>query len=157
MTDLMSFAVPFFLIFAIVYGALEVSGVFSRQEGEKKIPNKRVNAIIALVIGFFGITSEEVVALTYMFMPYVAVLFIVVFLLSFIMSPFRRKDEPKDYSLIAIIAALVILFLASQGQQMIIDLFPSLGISGENFFAVAGLLIIIVIFYASYQRSKEEK
>lgn len=157
MTDLMTLAVPFFLVFAIVYGALEVSGVFSRKEEGRKVTNKKVNAIIALVLGFFAITSEQVVGLTYMFMPYAAVLFIIVFFLGFILSPFRGKEEEKDYSLIAIIAMLVILFLASQGQEMLIDLFPALGISGENFFTIAGLLLIIAVLYAAYQHSKKEK
>ncbi|MFQ5648143.1 MAG: hypothetical protein ACE5FW_02805 [Candidatus Aenigmatarchaeota archaeon] len=149
MTDLLTLGIPFFLVFAIVYGALEVAGIFKE--------NKKLNAIIALIMGFFAITSEQVVALTYTFMPYASILFIVVFFLGFILAPFRGKEGEKDFSLIAVVAMLIVLFLASQGQQMLVDLFPTLGISGENFFVVAGLLIFIAIFYAAYQHGKGEK
>ena len=149
MTDLLTLALPFFLVFAIVYGALEVSGVFKK--------NKSVNAIIALVLGALAVTSEQVVALTFTFMPYAAILFIIVFFLGFILTPFREKEEEKDFSLMAIIFVLIILFLASQGQQMIIDMFPALATSGENIFTLAGLLLVIVIIFAAYQHSKKEK
>ena len=148
MTDLLTFALPFFLIFAIVYGALEISGVFKK--------NKAVNAIIALVIGAFAVTSEQVVALTFTFMPYAALLFIVVFILGFVLSPFKGKEEERDYSLMVIIVALIILFLASQGQEMLTDMFPALSGSGESIFTLVGLLLIVVIIFAGYQHSKGE-
>ena len=149
MTDLLTLAVPFFLIFAIVYGGLEVAGLFKQ--------NKKLNAVIALVLGFFAITSEQVVALIYAFVPYVSILFIVVFILGFVLAPFRGKEEPKDFSLILVVAVLITLFLASQGEQILADIFPFLGMPGENFFALAGLLLIIAIFYAAYQHSKGER
>ncbi|UCD02942.1 MAG: hypothetical protein JSV63_04125, partial [Candidatus Aenigmatarchaeota archaeon] len=65
---------PFLLILAVAYGALETVGLFR---------NRAVKAIIAVVIAFFGIVNYSVVQLINSFLPYVAILFLLVFIIGF--------------------------------------------------------------------------
>jgi uncharacterized membrane protein len=147
MADLMTFAIPFILIFAVAYGGLEVAGVMK---------NKRVNALIAIAVAFFAISSDMVVGIISAILPYVAILFIVVFIIGFLLSPLRSGEEKKkDPTLIAMIAILAFVFLAGQGQEWLTSYLPSLAISSENFLYMAGLVFVIVLLYAAYTRGGE--
>ena len=144
MPTLLTFAIPFFLILAIVYGALEVSGVFK---------NRGVMAVISLVIALFGISSEPVIGLIYQILPWAVCLFIIIFFLGFIFSLFKGKGE-KDYSLLMIIIGLALIFLINMGYDIIDSLLPY-GMEAENFMVGTGLLLIVIIFYAVYKRGGE--
>ena len=144
MPTLLMLALPFFFILAIVYGALEVSGVFK---------NKAVIAIISLVIAFFTISSDAAVSFIYDVLPFAIIVFIIVFLLGFIFSLF--KGEKKDYSLFAVVCALGIVFVANQGYDMINAIIPA-SIGAENFIAIVGVIFIVVIFYAVYKKWGEQ-
>ena len=140
MAELLTLAMPFLFILAIVYGALEMSGVFK---------NKAVNAIIAIVISFFAISSSQFIEFIYSILPYAAILFVVVFFLGFITSPFRGKGREKkgmDYTLLAVVAGLVLIFLANQPGI--------LNLQDSNLITLIGFIIIIVIFYAAYKQKE---
>ena len=116
MVDFLTFALPFVFVFAVAYGALEVSGVFSREkvEGNQKIkvPNRRVNGLISLVLAFFAVTSDTVTNFIFQILPYATVLFVVVFFVAFLFAPFKKKEgEKRDYYLIIMVAALLIIFM----------------------------------------------
>ena len=132
---------PFFLVLAIVYGALEVSKVFQ---------NKGVKAIIAVVIAFFSISSPAVVEFLFSILPYAALFFIAFFFLGFISSFLKGKEgEKKDVGLVLVVLALVLIFLAS--QQNII------AIGDQNLVGVIVLLVVVLILYAGYQAKGEGK
>ncbi len=140
MAELLTLAMPFLFILAIVYGALEMSGVFK---------NKAVNAIIAIVISFFAISSSQFIEFIYSILPYAAILFVVVFFLGFITSPFRGKGREKkgmDYTLLAVVAGLVLIFLANQPGI--------LNLQDSNLITLIGFIIIIIIFYAAYKQKE---
>ncbi len=140
MVELLILAMPFLFILAIVYGALEMSGVFR---------NKAVNAIIAIVISFFAISSSQFIEFIYSILPYAAILFVVVFFLGFITSPFRGKGREKkgmDYTLLAVVAGLVLIFLANQPGI--------LNLQDSNLITLIGFIIIIIIFYAAYKQKE---
>ena len=115
---------PFFFLLAIVYGSLEISKVFK---------NKAVNAIIAIVLGLFAVITPGVSAFILTIMPYAAVVFVIVFFIGFLKSFFVGKDEEKDYTIPVIIAGLILIFIASQGENLS-RWIPSLNfLSDENF------------------------
>jgi len=148
MPDFLSFAVPFIFVFAIVYGALELTAVFKE--------NKKVGGLIALALSFFALSSEPVVAVINQFLPYAAMFFIVVFFIGFILAPFRGKEEKKDYGLIIIVCGLVAVFLINQGYELVSSFLPAgLMIGSENFMVIAGLALIIALFFAAYKKGKE--
>jgi len=138
MTDLITFAIPFFFMLAIVYGALEVSGLFK---------NKAVNMIIALVVAFFAAMTAQVAEIIFAILPYAIILFIVVFFLGFLRSLFSKKTG-SDYTLLLMIAILVLIFFSSQ------DLLSDLGLDilfTDTVISIIGFIIIIIIFYAAYK------
>lgn len=129
---------PFFLVLALVYGSLEVSGIFK---------NKGVKGVIAIVLAFFAVSSPPVVAFINEIMPYIAVFFIVVFLAGFLSSFFKGKGDGKerDWILIVIILALGLIFLTGQ------DSFSIFTLQDQNFIAMAVLLVIVLLFYGVYK------
>ncbi len=154
--DFLTSVIPFFLVLAIVYGALDVSGVFK---------NRAANAVIAMVIAFFAMTSEPAVAFIMQVLPYAAILFVIIFFIGFVISFFRGKEGRggrerggPDLTLLAVIAVLIIIFLANQGYDALQDLLPSgFPITSENFALIIGIILIIAIIYAAYKSSKSER
>ncbi|MBU0530254.1 MAG: hypothetical protein ABIH52_01335 [Candidatus Aenigmatarchaeota archaeon] len=143
MVETLTLILPFFFVFAIVYGSLEVSSVFK---------NNAVKAVIALVLAFFTITNQEVISFINETFPYIIILFVVVFFLGFIFKLVKGKGEgEKDYVLLIIIVALVLLFLSSQGD--LIGLMESVN---SEIMSYIGLGLILVIFYAAYEQMKKE-
>ncbi len=142
--NLIEFVIPLFFVLAIVYGALEFGS---------PIKNKSANILISVIIAFVAATSAEVVQLVIDVLPYAAIFFIIVFFLGFIKKSF--KDHEKDYTLIVIIAGLVLIFMASQGMDILNAFLPySFPITTENFLLIIGIVIIIAIFYATYKNWK---
>ena len=129
----------FLFVLAIVYGALELSDVFK---------NRAVIGIISLVLAFFAISSVQIVELISQAFPYLALLFIGVFLLKFIFSLFKGGGE-RDYTLMALTLALVLIFLANQHSEIVRWL--GSGANADNFTGLVALLAIIFIFYGVYR------
>ena len=144
--EIVTFILPFLFVLAIAYGALELASVFR---------NKAVNAIIALVVAFFAVSNEAIVASVVAAMPWAAMLFIILFFIKFVLSMFKTKEgEKRDYTLLLIILALIAIFMASQGTELIQDWLPGGSpVTEENVILVIGIVVIIAIFYAAY-RSK---
>ncbi len=137
--------IPFFFVFAIVYGSLELTNVFK---------NKAVNGIISIVIAMFTLINPAVTTFIYGIMPYAIALFVVVFFIGFIRGLFSGdKKGDKDYTLPVIIVGLILIFLASQGDN-ISRWFPSFSFFGnDNFVVVMVLLLIAIILYATYKKA----
>jgi len=135
---------PFFFVFSVVYGALEVSGVFG----------KRANTLIAVIIGFFAISSPMLVEFLNQALPFAVIFFIGFFFLSFIVK-FAGKPKEKDYTLIMIITGLVILFFATNGQEIIENYFSLPQESITNIFSWIILIFILLLFFAAYKYKSE--
>jgi peptidoglycan/LPS O-acetylase OafA/YrhL len=148
MADLFTTMIPFLFVLAIVYGALEVSGIFK---------NKGVKAIISFALAFFAISSTTTLAFITGILPYAAIFFIAFFLLGFMLSFFKGKKgeggkDSRDWTLIAVVILLIAVFLTNYGYEWIETNLPM--IDSENFVAVAGVVLILIILYAAYQRGK---
>jgi hypothetical protein len=147
-----TYIIPFLFVLAVVYGALDFSGVFKKNS---------VNSLVALVIALFALTYQPLTDLIYGILPYAVILFLAVFFLAFLAKLFKGagggKDGRKiDWSLAMIVIVLVLIFLATQGEDMVSGLLPSLPV--ESFMTVIGLLLMALIFYAVYRQwGKEEK
>jgi uncharacterized membrane protein len=142
--DILSLGIPFFFIAAVVYGAIEVSDVFD---------NKKIKTIIAAVFALFTLTYEPLILFINQILPYAVIFFIVIFFLAFIFKPLKgEKSGSKDYELIVIITALILLFLANYGYEWIKDLVPQF--SNTDFMLAVGGVILVIIFYAAWQHNK---
>lgn len=145
----LNFLLPFLLVLAIVYGALEMSG---------PIKNKAARFIISLVLAIFAATYEPAVVMINQLLPYAAGLFVVVFLLGFIKSLFRgEKGKETDFTLLAIIAGLAAIFFAGPVGSGLFGTAASLGpISSENLAAAAGLLFVLIMLVVAYKNWSEK-
>ncbi len=140
MATFVEIAIPFFFVLAVVYGSLEVSNVFKKSS---------VKGMISLAIAAVTLTSEAVTVFVMDILPYAAILFVIFFVLGFILNVFRGDDKKVDFSLVAVIAALVLVFVSSQ-QDFVESYIPWLS-SENSVFIVAGILLLM-IFYAAYKK-----
>ena len=148
MIPYMEYAIPFFFLLAIVYGALGISGVFK---------NRAVNVIIALVIALFGMTYQPFITWLYTIMPYAIALFIAVFFIGFVVKLFKgRGGGRKDYTLILIVIGLFLILFVRFGED-IEDWTATLGIpiTYESLVGIVGIIVLIAFFYGAYKLSKQ--
>jgi len=138
----MAYILPFFLMFAIVYGALDFAGMFK---------NRKVVLLVSIILALFAISLEWVRMSIVTYMPYAALVFIVFFFIGFLKKLFSGKDKNPDYTLLAVIIMLLLLFIASQGD-MLSSFFPSYMFN--EIMLAAGLVLIAFIFYAAYKKGK---
>jgi len=147
----LDFLIPFFFIFAIIYGALEISGVFK---------NKAVKAIIAVVLGFFAVSNAQVVGFIHQVLPFAAIFFVVVFFIGFIMKPFRgRGGEPgkrDPFLLLVVLGLLLIVFaqLATPSSPFYPDISSTI-LGDESVLWGIGIVIVIFMFYYAWSQSRE--
>ena len=146
MADLITLMIPFLFMLAIVYGALDVSGVFK---------NRRVNAVIALVFAIFTLTYEPAVNFVNQIMPFALIFFVVFFFIGFVIK-IAKKGAEKDFTLLIIIAGLILLLLGTQGAGFIGNFMPGFEEQGNNILVIAGIVFIGVIFLAAYKMTKEK-
>ncbi len=146
MADLITLLIPFLFMLAIVYGALDVSGVFR---------NKRVNALIALVFAFFSLTYEPAILFINQIMPFAIIFFVAFFFLGFVIKV-ARKGVDKDYTLLIIILGLVLLLFATQGPGFIDSFVPGFEEQASNIMMAAAIVFIGVILLAAYRLTKEK-
>ena len=144
MADLIYVFVPFIFAFAIAYGALETSRIFS----------KRVAGVLSMALAFFAVSSSQVVEIIYAYLPYATVVFIAVFFISFILSPFKSEDKKKDFTMILAILGLLVVFMINIGYDVFLNAFPSYAVDLENFMYAGGLILIAMLLFVAYQRGK---
>jgi hypothetical protein len=145
MADLLSIAIPFLFVLAVVYGALEVSDIFKK---------KQVKLIISLCFALVAMTTEFIVEFIMSIIPLAIPLFIAIFFIGFLLSFFRGKGGeggggPRDYVLVAIVLMLILLFAANYNLSFLSNLLP--GISQGDFMTGIGILIVLIFFYAIYK------
>ena len=149
----LDFLIPFFFIFAVIYGALEFSGVFK---------NKAVKAIIALALGFFAVSNADVVSFIHLVLPYAAIFFVVVFFIGFIAKPFRRKGKEggqpskrDPFLLLVVLGLLLIVFaqLATPSSPFYPDISSTI-LGDETVLWGIGIIIVIFMFYYAWTQSR---
>lgn len=141
-------AIPFFFILAVVYGSLEVSNVFKKSS---------VKGLVSLSIAAVTMTSETVSVFVMDILPYAAILFVVFFALGFVLNIFKDDKDGKkkvDIPLLATVAVLVLIFMTTQ-QELMEDYLPWL--SSDNLVFLLGGFLLLIIFYAAYKSSSEDK
>ncbi len=139
-SDLLTIGIPFFFITGIVFGALELSGVFKKNG---------VKLVIALATAGISIANAQTVELINTFLPYAAVFFVIVFFASFLQKAF--KSEKHDWPLIIIVVGLVLILFARSGDSFR-SFFDGTPLSYENFLIGVAVLIMLMLFYAAYRR-----
>jgi hypothetical protein len=151
MADIISLMIPFLFMLAIVYGALDVAGVFK---------NRRVNAVIAVVFAFFTLTYSPAIEFINQMMPFAIIFFVVFFFIGFVVKAASKglSDETgkKDFNLLIIILGLILLLFATQGPTVINSFLPGFEEQAGSIMVISAVVFILVIFLSAYKLSKEK-
>jgi len=143
-SELFTIGIPFFFILAIIYGALELGGVFK---------NKGVKFIIAISIAAISMTNQLVIDSINLYLPFAGAFFVVVFFIGFIHRAFIQKEN-KDYVLILVVLGLVLIIFARQGE-LFRGFFDGLPFSYENFIIAIAVILMAIMFHAAYKRGEK--
>ncbi|MFH0956911.1 MAG: hypothetical protein V1813_03540 [Candidatus Aenigmatarchaeota archaeon] len=139
----LEYFLPFLLVVAIVYGALETAGMFR---------SKGVKVIIAVVLGFFSVMSYQVVQMINSFLPFAAIVFVFIFIAGYMKKSLSGKQgQEKDNTLIIIVFGLGILFIASIANS-------TGGFSlyqYTDFLWLIGVVAVVAILYAAYKMGSQ--
>ncbi len=125
---------PFLFTFAIVFGLLEKV---------KVIPNTRINAVLAFVLGFFvAAVGGPQLAAFFISISSGAAIFLAGFLVIILMVTLFGYGKDGDFKHTAVLAVVIIigivLFLSSTGS------FINLGISSD----MANLIFVVIVLIA---------
>jgi hypothetical protein len=140
-----AYALPFLLIFALIFGILSKINIF----GTKDDPNKGVNVIISLAIAFmalqFNIVSTFFADLFPRFGIALSVILVIMIAMGFLMD-FENKNVKWIFTGISLIAVIVVLWVPLSGLGFG---FGNTGFFRENFGLIFfAVLVIGVIIWA---------
>ena len=135
-SDIWYYVVPFVFSFAVVYGSIELSGVFK---------NKAVNAIIALAIAAMSIVNESVVSALWNYMPIATIVFVALFIIGFIWKFINSigSGSKADYGVVGAILFLIFIGFGSPTIRNSIHVPNSTTITFIVGFIVVGILFIL--------------
>ena len=135
----MYYLVPFIFSFALIYGILSISNIFNK---------KNVNILLALTISFFAILYEGYIKLIYEFLPILAGIFIVLFVVILIRNLFITKSAGNTIETLVIIGLMFLVFLSIYNR---IPLPSGSIISSKDVLLVIGLALVGLIILVGYR------
>ena len=126
---------PFLLVLAVVYGAMDTAKMFS---------NRALKTIISVVMAFFAISDSSVVAMLNAMLPYAAIFFILIFVAGYVKRSLGGK-QGQDNTMVIIIIVLALLLMASYARA------EGGMYEYSEFFWFVGVIAIISVLYAAYK------
>jgi len=88
-------------------------------------------------------------------MPYAAMLFIALFFIKFILSMFKTSGE-RDYTLLVVILGLIVIFMLSQGTELIKDWLPGgFPVTEDNLILIIGIVVVLALVFAAYKNTEK--
>ncbi|MBN2330723.1 MAG: hypothetical protein JXC85_02810 [Candidatus Aenigmarchaeota archaeon] len=126
---------PFLLVLAIVYGAMDTAKMFR---------NRALKTIISVVMAFFAISDASVVAMLNSMLPYAAIFFILIFVAGYVRRSLGGEGQ-KDNTIVIIIIVLALLLIAAYARA------EGGMYEYSEFFWFVGIIAIISILYAAYK------
>jgi hypothetical protein len=143
-----SYVLPFLLIFAVVYGILEKSGLFDSKSGSTTKPNHAVHAVIAVAVGLLALQLDFVSTFFQVIFPRFGV-GIAIFLVLIILTGLFYKDTDDRGSFLAIgvtLAVAIALWALSSwdywGDEWQLGYWFQ-----DNFWAIVIGIIVVVSIY----------
>jgi len=134
----------FLFVFAIMYGILTYAKILGFAKG--------VNVIIAVVIGFFATAYEPFVYGMSEYMPFIAVVFLVVFFILFLKKIFSSEKGDKHIDALPIGIALAALLMVLAIMWDRVSMYVPAGFDASNILWIIGILIVVAIFWLAYRQ-----
>lgn len=104
---LMNVILPFLIVFAVVFGLLEKTKVF----GQDAASNRKLNLLIAFVLGFGVVTLQSVVAKMNQFLYFSGLFVVFVFLFQLVLSTILPNFSENKIIIPIFIISFVVLLL----------------------------------------------
>ncbi len=141
---------PFLLVFTIVFGILEKTKIFGT-EGEKQLPKKNINAMVAFVIAFFVLAAKEIITSFQESLPIVALVLTAIVSFLMLIGAFSSSKEEFNFmemfggwktplAIIFVISIVAIFFHSFGWLEPIYDYFTG---RGQDVFIIAVFLGIV--------------
>lgn len=143
---IMPVVAAFLFAFAVVYAILTSAKIFEKKNS--------VNAVIALVFGFFSIMYEPFVLGLQQYLPLATVFLIIVFFIVLLKKVFGKDEKDKtpiDLLPLVVALAIFLLLISTVGSgSLIVSWLQPLGLDPANAIFLFGVIVIILIFIAVY-------
>lgn len=140
----MDFMIPFIFVLAIVFGSLELTGIFK---------NKAVHFMIALAISLFASTYQPFITVLWANIGIIIWFFIAMFFILFVTKVIGLRGGKKVTHEALMIYGVVLFVLLAVGwtaiERLSINL-PYIG-GGENLYILIAVVIILVIFFLAFK------
>ena len=104
------FALPFLLVFTIVFAILEKTKLFGT-EAKTGEPRKNINVVIALIIGLIVVNQFEIVGKLNLFLPKVSLFIIVSVMFLILIGIFGAKVDTGFSGILLLLFAIASLFV----------------------------------------------
>jgi len=152
--NMMRFIISFLFVFAIIFGILQTT------KRVKKINEKiveegffpeRVNILLAIIIAFISAYYQPLSSFLFNVIPIATIIFILVFFLLFFKNAFIQKSKLGINFMVSAGILLIVLGLIAESAPHI----SYLPISGKDIFWIAGIILVILIFYAASSQKSE--
>ncbi len=129
-------ALPFILVFTLVYAVLEKTKVFGTEGGK---PKHRINALVAFVIAFFVLIAVDVLNVINIIAQYLVFALVAIMMLAIVLGLMGFKELKKSiaFSIGLIIVGALVLY--------ILGYLNILSISSLRFFFETPLIAVIVM------------
>lgn len=103
---------PFLLVFTLTYAVLQKTRVLGEEgEKDKKKPKKKLNAMMAFVLGFFAVLATHLLNVINVLIGYLVLLLVVGLLLAIVLGLAGAEGGYKNKIFIALMIILFALFV----------------------------------------------
>jgi len=155
---------PFLLVFTLVFGVLEKSKILGTERiGDKTLPRKNLNAMIAFITGFFVVASAQLVELVNILVARVALILVILVCFMILIASMHAQQGDDGFDLqahkawlsVVVIIAVVLIFLDGVGWLGAAWLYVT-SYWDSTFMGVVLLFIILIGFIMWITSSKSE-
>ncbi len=150
---LLDVILPFLLVFIITYSLLQRTMLFG-VEGKEEKPKKKINAMVAFVMGFFAVLATNLLSTINILLNYMVLLLIVGLLLALVFGIAGGSQKSKLFRTIMLIF-FVLFVLYALTQAGIID--ASRLSTGTILLILAIIAGLAWLSFRSGGKEKEEK
>lgn len=148
--ELIPYLASFLFTFAVVYGLLIITGVFTDKQGRK---NNNVLVIIALVFAVFSILYEPYVTILYTVMPIVTGILIILFFL-YVINEMRKKTKGTPVPIFGVLMLLLLVLAATWSD---IESYLPMEYASQDTLWIIGIVVVLIMFWAAWASGREEQ
>lgn len=147
--ELIPYMASFLFTFAVVYGLLIITGVFTDAQGKK---NTNVITVIALVFAIFSILYEPYVTILYTVMPIATAILIILFFI-YLVNEMRKKTKGAPLPVLGVLTLLLIVLAVTWSD---IEAYLPADFASEDTLWIIGIVVVLIMFWLAWSGQSSE-